>query len=388
MKVSKRLKRGRQRWTADYEECAGKRVQKLFATREAADEYVAQATLTARTKLTPDLSTAITYREFSERAFRVRTHLKPRTRAGYEHINARHLLPVFGAMRVRDFRRATVREFLATQRDRYAKNTVRLMFATLHLVMAEAVEAGLVPANPLTGLGRTLHLGTRKGVRQEDVRVKAMTRAQRDTFLASAERVQPWWAPMWTVQVLTGLRPGEVYALHEADLDLDACTLRVARTLAADDDESEAETTYENTPKGNRARTVDLSAEAVTVLRAHLARRKAEKLHRGWREMPEAVFCTTAGTYADPANIRRAFAAVLKKATPALPPHFTPHGLRHTFASLLLQAGVDVYYVSRMLGHADIGLTVSTYGSWLNPTRPGALDVLDRDERTATEAVP
>jgi hypothetical protein len=35
-------------------------------------------------------------------------------------------------------------------------------------------------------------------------------------------------------------------------------------------------------------------------------------------------------------------------------------------------------YVSRMLGHADIGLTVNTYGSWLNPSRPGALDVLDR----------
>ena len=46
-----------------------------------------------------------------------------------------------------------------------------------------------------------------------------------------------------------------------------------------------------------------------------------------------------------------------------------------------------VYYVSRMLGHADIGLTVSTYGSWLNPTRPGALDVLDRTEQPATEAV-
>src|SRR5207247_6759634 len=106
----------------------------------------------------------------------------------------------------------------------------------------------------------------------------------------------------------------------------------------------------------------------------------AEKLHRGWREMPEAVFCTTAGTYADPANIRRAFAAVLKKATPALPPHFTPHGLRHTFASLLLQAGVDVYYVSRMLGHADIGLTVSTYGSgaaaWDTFTRCGTVEDL------------
>ena len=63
-----------------------------------------------------------------------------------------------------------------------------------------------------------------------------------------------------------------------------------------------------------------------------------------------------------------------------LPAHHTPHALRHTFASLALTAGLDVYYVSRQLGPRDIGLTVSTYGSLLNPTRPGALDVLDRSE--------
>ena len=57
-----------------------------------------------------------------------------------------------------------------------------------------------------------------------------------------------------------------------------------------------------------------------------------------------------------------------------LPAHFMPHGLRHTYASLALTAGLDVYDVSRMLRHADIGLTVVTYGSWLNPSRPGALD--------------
>jgi integrase len=43
-------------------------------------------------------------------------------------------------------------------------------------------------------------------------------------------------------------------------------------------------------------------------------------------------------------------------------PHFTPHSLRHTFASLLLTAGTDVYNVSRMLGHASIQETVDTYG--------------------------
>jgi len=150
----------------------------------------------------------------------------------------------------------------------------------------------------------------------------------------------------------------------------------VARTLGVDPDESRADEDYANTPKGNRARTVDLSAEACTVLRAHLIRRKAEKLRRKWREMPEPLFCTAAGGYPDPSNIRRAFAAVLKDA--ALPAYMSPHGLRHTYASLALVAGLDVYYVSRMLGHADIGLTVATYGSWLNPSRPGALDALDR----------
>jgi integrase len=63
-------------------------------------------------------------------------------------------------------------------------------------------------------------------------------------------------------------------------------------------------------------------------------------------------------------------------------PHFTPHSLRHTFASLLLTAGTDVYYVSRMLGHASIQETVDTYGRWLPANRRGALDVLD------TPAVP
>jgi len=49
----------------------------------------------------------------------------------------------------------------------------------------------------------------------------------------------------------------------------------------------------------------------------------------------------------------------------------------------LLIAGTDVYYVSRMLGHASIQLTVDTYGRWLPANRKGALDVLDAPGREA-----
>ena len=51
------------------------------------------------------------------------------------------------------------------------------------------------------------------------------------------------------------------------------------------------------------------------------------------------------------------------KAT-GLPTHFTPHRLRHTFASIPLSDGLSSAYVQRMLGHSSIRLTVDLYGRW------------------------
>ena len=66
---------------------------------------------------------------------------------------------------------------------------------------------------------------------------------------------------------------------------------------------------------------------------------------------------------------------VLKMAK--LPLHFTPHCLRHSYASILLADGVSPVYVQEQLGHTTIELTVSTYGRWLKKKAPGALDRLD-----------
>ena len=78
----------------------------------------------------------------------------------------------------------------------------------------------------------------------------------------------------------------------------------------------------------------------------------------------------------DEANVRKAMRRVLKKA--GLPEHFTPHCLRHTYASLMLQQGESVAYVQRQLGHASIQLTVDTYGKWLPMGNKAAVDRLDQ----------
>ncbi|HEX9709915.1 MAG TPA: tyrosine-type recombinase/integrase, partial [Candidatus Thermoplasmatota archaeon] len=69
------------------------------------------------------------------------------------------------------------------------------------------------------------------------------------------------------------------------------------------------------------------------------------------------------------------FARVLREAK--LPGHFTPHSLRHSFASLLLSDGVSPAYVQRQLGHSSIKLTVDLYGKWLPMANKAAVDRLD-----------
>jgi integrase len=368
-------KNGKPSFRIDYVGADGERHQAYRATREAADDVLAKAITESRQPIESALPSDITLGDYFDYWMpHAAQHLKPRTVASYTQTWDMHLKPKFGGTRVRDLQRGKIKAFLATKLATHARNSTRIMHSTLRVVLNAAIDDEVIKSNPAAGLGKSLKLVVKTKVRQETI--KALDRAQRDTFLTTAARVEPWWAAMWEVQTLSGVRPGEVYALEEADLDLDAGTARINRTLA-DDGKSVG------TPKGNRGRTVDLSARTVQVLRAHLTARKALKLKHGWTEMPTPLFCSQAGTHPDPRNVRDAFARVIKKAKL---PHVTPHGLRHTYASLLLTAGTDVYYVSRMLGHASIQETADTYGRWLPANRPGALDVLDAPALATADA--
>jgi integrase len=385
VRVTKQKRRGKKVWVVDWTERSTPPSATQFRTKEAAEDEAERirGSLRAQHGRTPELPADTTWTGLFERVMTGRGDLKQRTRDCYRWAHEKHVAPAFGATPVREITRLRIREFLRSKLATKATNTVRLLCATLHVVLAEAAEDGVIPANPAAGLARKLKLATRQKARQAAVKVKAMTRAERDTFLATAEHLEPWWAPAWTVQVLTGLRPGELFGLEERDLNLEARTLRAERALSDDGERID-------TPKGGIARDADLSNEAVRVLRAHLTRRREEKLRRGWRELPTRLFCGTDGTDAAPTGVREAFYRVCLAAglveqrpgkdpeKPRTSPRFTPHGLRHAYAALHLQHGTDVYYISRQLGHADIALTVGTYGAWLQPHRRAAVDALDR----------
>src|SRR5262249_61380176 len=117
------------------------------------------------------------------------------------------------------------------------------------------------------------------------------------------------------------------------------------------------------TPKSGQARTVDLSRQAADLFRMLDRGRKAAALRDGSGEPSPWVFPGIEGGILDADRIRSAFKRVLRAAH--LPEHFTPHSLRHSYASILISDGVSPAYVQRQLGHATYTLTVDTYGKWL-----------------------
>ena len=146
------------------------------------------------------------------------------------------------------------------------------------------------------------------------------------------------------MELATGLRRGELLGLKWEDLDLDRGDLRVRRQIARINGE-----VVEAPPKTKNAyRTLPLAEDTIGVL-------KAQKQKTG--DSPW-VFPSPTGRPISPDSVLHMLHRVLKRAGL---PRVRFHDLRHTFATLALQNGVDVKTVSGMLGHFSAGFTLDTY---------------------------
>jgi integrase len=360
------VRKRRGKWVVDYRDNAGIRRWVTCANRREADQLCDEKRREARQGIRPVVDPDITVGDYSVHWLDlIRATVKQATFASYSNTLRLHVLPSFGNVKIRHIQRGRIKAWLVGVIARqYARDSVRLMHATLRAILNAAIDDGVILANPADRLARSLKLTLPPGRRQDEI--KAMSRDQLATFITVAERVEPRLFPLFLTLARTGMRIGEALALQWDDVNFADREIRVARGFSRGRLE---------TPKGGIARTVDMSQQLTRVLLRCQIDRKAEALRRGWQGVPVWCFCTSEGTPYDLAFVQRAFKRVVK--TAKLSPHFTPHCLRHTFASLLLQAGESAVYVQRQLGHASIKLTVDTYGRWLPMGNKAAVDRLD-----------
>jgi integrase len=225
--------------------------------------------------------------------------------------------------------------------------SIRNAFALLRLAFNMAVADGLLVKNPCTGV---------KLPRPDDEEIHPLTPEQVDTFLGlidTLDRDSPHRnAALYHVAIRCGPRQGELLGLRWKDVDLQRRELRIASQI------QKGKRSRTKTPQSRR--TLPLTADLVRVLTWHKQNQAEERnvSADGWNAAG-LVFCSERGTPISPRNLDRQYKALLKRAEL---PIIRFHDLRHAYAALSIAAGVDLYTLSRRMGHSSITVTADRYG--------------------------
>lgn len=293
------------------------------------------------------------------------------TLAAYEHSLGRYVTRAdrLGTVKLSKLTSAHVLRWLAkiegdakdAAKGRRARQAA---FDTLRLVCEFGVKpARLLRASPCDGVARP---------KVPSPEVGALLASEARALLDVARETSPPWVEAAVALGLSGLRKAEVFGLNWAHLELDGGTVRVEQSYA---ETAKGEAILKGPKSKASRRTVPLSSQAVNALRRHHAAELRRHL-AGRGSVPEparAVFVTGSGSRVRGSNFTyRQFQPLVKRAGL---PHCTFHMLRHTAATLLLGAGVDVRSVQAILGHARASITLDTYASAIpaNVDRAGTI---------------
>jgi integrase len=280
--------------------------------------------------------------------------VRPTTFAGYRaHVRV-YVNPALGSIPLQSVTTDQLNAFYlqlhrAGGRDgaALAPATVRRVHATLHRAFRDAMSWGYLNRNPAAPAVKP------KQRSPGSVEMKTWTVADVRRFLDHVQGDRLF--PAWRLAASTGLRRGELLGLRWQDVDLDTGRVSVRQTL----------TTVGNKvafgePKTARGkRNIALDGVTIGALRMWRARQAQERLTFGqaWHDTG-LVFSREDGSLIHPDTFSFWFDRQVRAAGV---PRIRFHDLRHTHATLALQAGVPAKVVSERLGHATVAFTLDVY---------------------------
>ncbi|MFF8383442.1 tyrosine-type recombinase/integrase [Streptomyces kanasensis] len=239
-----------------------------------------------------------------------------------------------------------------------------LALTYIHFVLKSALDHAVREEEIPRNVARNVRTGTSRPRRFEP-----LTADEARQFLA-ATRGHRLHA-LFELALHTGLRKGELLGLHWEDLDLDAGTAAIRRTLQRT---SRGGLTTLPTKTRASERRIALPTRCVQFLKLHHEQQQHEREAAGTAWQPNGhVFTTAQGGSIDPANLTRAFTALFRKAGLR---RIRFHDLRHSTATLLLEQGVELVVIKELLGHAHIGVTAGVYAHVRLRLQRQAIDTL------------
>jgi len=286
-----------------------------------------------------------------------RANLSPGTAERYQYAVRTQINPHLGHLKLQQLQPAHISAFhahlLTNGRSQncgggaLAATTIRSVHRILHKALAVAAEDGLLLKNPVS---------VKRPPRAEKKPVQIL-KPEEIPVLMNAIKNRSGLHTFVALALSSGCRRGELLGLRWEDVDFNAGTIRIERSL----EETRAGGLRIKAPKTNAGRrTIGIPAPVVDELRSHRKEQLELRLKLGQGRLPDdaAVFTNWRGEMRSPGAISAEFALAAKQAGLG---HITMHSLRHCHASMLIRAGVNIVEIARRLGHASCNVTLGTY---------------------------
>ena len=284
--------------------------------------------------------------------------IKQATYDNYMEWIENHIIPGIGEIPLCDLETDDIQKvYNKMMDDKLSPASIGKVHQLINGSLEKAIEVRLSEWNPAKAT-------TRPPIKQAGA--KAMTEEGMTAFLDLVYKEDIRWKAAFITLLGTGLRIGELLALEWPDIDLKEGVIRVNKGLSRTREGLVLETT--KTAKSTRM--IPLPDEAIQVL----AKLKEEQKVVYLKDI-NIVFRTKNNTYISPRNFQRKYYTLRDKA--GIPKEISVHGLRHTFATRLLEAGEDMRIIMELLGHAEISTTANIYSHVMPKTMKKATNKMN-----------
>lgn len=233
--------------------------------------------------------------------------------------------------------------------------TIRNHIGLLSSILSTAQEWGFITDNPVAHI---------KQPRLPHKSINVMTDNDLQKFISVLNKSNIETRALFFCELYTGLRRGELAGLQWPDVDFDAGTITVQRSVQYT---PQAGTYVDELKSGTSYRTIYVPAEVLDLLQEYKSKQVEQASGVGW------VFPAQNGGPVNPGLLYMKLRRFLHRNGLT---HYSLHSLRHSHASLMIANGVDVKTVSCRLGHANVSTTTEIYATQVQRANKQAADKL------------
>ena len=278
--------------------------------------------------------------------------LKPKSYAIKEYIIKQQIVPRIGLLQINSIVAADIQQMINDMvNENLSYSTIKKAFDTLNQRFKLAINQGQVNKNPTLGV----ILPKQKNKKNSEIQYfseeqcRELIKESRRIYSHNNKNVYRL-GELVPFLIFTGLRIGEAIALEWTDIDCENKTITVNKNVV--EVKSKETDKYilekqDSTKTDSSTRTIPISNNTMECIE-NLKKINGDK---------KFVFASQTGKYISPSNFSRMFRGIQKALNYEVV--LGIHSLRHTFATLMLNKGIDVKIVSELLGHSNVSVTVN-----------------------------